>query len=181
MHPIARQRAVTLFVATDKTWVIPFSIRGCPTRAGWVYEMSVAGEAGMRGVAAVEGDAFPIDKAAGRRCSDAHRIVVIDHPRAAFADAAGAVIETNGDTFLSDVTGGDLIRPKQRRAKVHALIRGWSGQEHGVDNSQNGREKTLHELAAKNAKPRKKSNLFMRKNQDGRDEWRMKESPPFAV
>src|SRR5687767_5367307 len=95
VSPIAWQRSVTAPVAAGEARVIPFSVRRCPARAGRVYEMPIASEAGVCAVAAVERDAFPIHKTAGGRCGNAHGVVIVDHPGAALADAARAVIEAN--------------------------------------------------------------------------------------
>ena len=54
---------------------------------------------------AVESDAFQIDEITRGRRSHAHRVMIVHHPRAAFAHAAGAVIEANRDSLLRDVAG----------------------------------------------------------------------------
>lgn len=69
-------------------------------------------------------DAFPIDEFAGGRGGDAHRVVVVDHPGASLGDAAGSVVEPDRETLLGDVALGDLERPEERVAQLHAPIGG---------------------------------------------------------
>ena len=93
-----------------------------PAGSDRVDEVLVAVEPGVGAVAAVEGDAFPIDEAAGARGGDPHRVVIVNHPRTALAHAAGAIVEADGDALLRDVSGRDLIGPEQGRTEVHALV-----------------------------------------------------------
>ena len=123
MRPLPRQRAIRQLLAAERTRVLPLALRRSPAGADGIYELPLTREAGVRVVAAVEGDAFPIHETARRRRGHAHGVVVIDHPRAAFAHAAGAVVEADGDGLLRDVLGLDLERPKKHRAEVHALER----------------------------------------------------------
>ena len=84
--------------------------------------MVVASEAGVRAVAAVEGDAFPIHKIPRGRRGHAHGVVIVNHPRAAFAHAAGTVIEAYREALLRDVPRRDLIGPKQHGPEIHPAI-----------------------------------------------------------
>src|SRR4051812_39215583 len=122
MSPLAWQWAITQMVATNEPRILPFSIRRRPAGADRIDEMPIAGQARVRAVAAVESDALPIHKITRCPCGRPHRVVVINHPGAAFAHAAGPIIEANRDALLRDIAGGDLQRPEECRAKVHALI-----------------------------------------------------------
>src|SRR4030095_3658806 len=144
MRPIAGQGTVAPFVATDETRVVEFSIGGGPARAEWIYEMPVAGKAGVRGVGAVASAAFPINKTPRGCCRHAHGVVVIDHPSAAFADTTGAVIETNRYSFLRDVPGCNLESPKKRGTKVHALIRLRRGERADAEQREGGGDEAIH-------------------------------------
>ena len=78
----------------------------------------------MRTVTSIEGDAFPVHETSRGGGGDAHGVVIIDHPGSAFADAAGTVIEANGDGFLGDIFGFDLESPKEHGTEIHLAILG---------------------------------------------------------
>ena len=60
--------------------------------------MALAGETGVRLVAAVEGDAPPVHKTTRGRPGGAQRVVVVNNPGQALAHAARAGIESHGDS-----------------------------------------------------------------------------------
>src|SRR5207249_2610423 len=99
----------------------PLRIR--PAWPDGIHKRLCADDAGMGLVGSVERDPTPIHKlvaAPGR--GHAHRVVVVKHPGAALRDAARAVVEANGDAFVSDVVRLDLQRPEERRTEIHAQI-----------------------------------------------------------
>ena len=83
--------------------------------------MPLARETGVCRVAAVKGDAAPVHELPCRRRRDAQGVVVINHPRAALADAAGTGVEPHGDALVGDIAALNLERPKQRRPELHPL------------------------------------------------------------
>src|SRR5215204_6412308 len=100
--PVCGERTVLFAVATEDSVVFPTAVRRCPAGANWVDEVGLAGEGSVRAVAAVKGDSFPVDEIARGRRGDAQGVVIVDHPSAAFVDAARTFIQTDRDAFLRD-------------------------------------------------------------------------------
>ena len=95
-----------------------------PSRADGIDEMRITREARVGSVAAVESDALPVHEITGGGGGERHGVVIVNHPRAAFAHPTRPVIETDGDAFLHDVSRLHLIGPIKRRTQIHALERG---------------------------------------------------------
>ena len=124
VRPFTRQRTVGFLIASQKTRIheaAGFGIR--PSGPNRIHKRLLADDAGVSLVRAIKRDAAPVHEfiaRPGRR--HAHRVVVVEHPRAPLGDATRAGVEANGDAFVSDVAGRDLERPEERRAEIHAPI-----------------------------------------------------------
>src|SRR3954466_6085533 len=109
-------------ILAHQPFIVPLPLGRSPTRADWIHENPFTGQAWMSPVTAVEGHTLPVDEIA-RACSGhAHCVVIVHHPRAAFAHATGAVVEPYCDPLLRDITGRDLQRPKQLRPEFQSAI-----------------------------------------------------------
>ena len=122
-RPIPRQGSVATPILPEQTVVGPVALGRGHSRCDRIDEMPLADQAGVRSMAAIEGDALPIHKLAGRCRGHPKRVLIVDHPSSPLADAAGPFVETNGDALLSDISGCHLKGPKERRTEVHPKIR----------------------------------------------------------
>ena len=122
-RPIPRQGSVATPIFPEHTVVSPVALGRGDSRSDRIDEMPLANQAGVGSMAAIEGDALPIHKLAGRCRSHPQRVLIVDHPSTPLADAAGPFVETNGDALLSDISGCHLKGPKERRAEIHPQIR----------------------------------------------------------
>ena len=90
-------------------------------RADRIRKGQLASDAGVSLMRTIEGDAAPIHKLiTSPRSGNAHRVMVVEHPGAAFGDSARSVVEPHSDAFGRDVPRFNLKSPKKRGAEVHS-------------------------------------------------------------
>ena len=72
---------------------------------------------------AIKSNSLPVNElVSGPARRPAHRVMVKHHPRASSGDAARTFVQPHGNSFVGEVVRVHLIRPEQRRPKIHPQI-----------------------------------------------------------
>ena len=133
-HPVFRKRSEEAAVFSFHADGFPGAgFRMGPAGAVGVGEDALSDDGGVGAVGAVKSDASPVDKlVSGIDGGKAHRIVIVNGPRASFRNAAESRVEANGEPFLGNVdlrierAGLDLVGPEEMVSEVHQLVGWWS-------------------------------------------------------
>ena len=139
MRPRTGQRSVGFFIqAAHAHGVLPLALRTAPAGVYRIGKGLRAADGGMRIVAAVKGDAAPIDGAAGPTGRAIEQVRVVQHERLPLGEAAFAGVQPDSDALVDNPRPRHFQRVREIRAVVH-LIPFAGKQRRGHENGKEER------------------------------------------